>query len=154
MANVFSKSNHQQILHYLKGINLGDKCDNGRTVLANLMHDVTNGDRIVRQKLDECITETTKDENDPEHSIVVDLNPLRSSHKSNNSMTDKGGQSTISSSVVRDLIDFRHTAANNLLCHPVIETYMNFRWFTMRHFFFINSVLFLLTFAQSPIASG
>ena len=111
------------------------------------MHDVTNGDRIVRQKLDECITETTEDENDPGYSIVVDLNPLRSQHKCN---SNQSTATTISSSVVRDLIDLRHTAANFLLCHPVIETYMNFRWFTMRHFFFINFVLyamFLLTYS-------
>ena len=54
----------------------GTKCDNGHTVLYNVMHDVTNGDAIVDRMLNDCVTETRSDRNDPDYAVVVDLDLL------------------------------------------------------------------------------
>ena len=40
----------------MQGTHLGSKCDNGHTVLYNIMTDVTNGDKIVDQMLNQCVT--------------------------------------------------------------------------------------------------
>ena len=41
---------------FLQGTHLGSKCDNGHTVLYNIMTDVTNGDKIVDKMLNQCVT--------------------------------------------------------------------------------------------------
>ena len=43
-------------LFFLQGTHLGSKCDNGHTVLYNIMTDVTNGDKIVDKMLNQCVT--------------------------------------------------------------------------------------------------
>ena len=42
-----------------------------RTVFHSLLKNATNGHQILIQKLDECVTRTAEDENDPESAIQV-----------------------------------------------------------------------------------
>merc|ERR1712165_475991 len=78
MAEFFkTHHNHQEILSYLQGTHLGSKCDNGNTVLYNIMTDVTNGDKIVDQMLNQCVTTSQTDENHPDYALVIDLDKLR-----------------------------------------------------------------------------
>merc|ERR1712038_1499616 len=159
MAEFFkTHHNHQEILSYLQGTHLGSKCDNGHTVLYNIMTDVTNGDKIVDQMLNQCVTTSQTDENHPDYALVIDLDKLRghgaSLAGSNNSASIKSNESSSkkASTVLKDLLRFKdEPAANKLLCHPVVTTIIDIRWFKLRHFFLLNFLVyaaFLVTYCM------
>ena len=77
-----------------------------RTILNCILENATNGDDVIRKKLDECVSESVGrrginnpellDENAPDYAINVDLNLL---------MDGKGGENQIG--ILKDMLDFR-----------------------------------------------
>jgi hypothetical protein len=51
-----------------------------------ILENATNGDTIIKRKLDECVSDTGPDWNDPDYAITVDLNLM---------MDGKGGENQI-----------------------------------------------------------
>ena len=90
------------------------------------MTDVTNGDQVVESMLNDCVTATTHlDPNDPNYRILVDLAPLASSGRG---LNEAAPTKALGTAVLRDLISFKkESAANKLLCHPVIATLIDVR---------------------------
>ena len=113
------------------------------------MTDVTNGDQIVESLLSDCVTETPGlNKNDPNQRILVDLEPLGSSGGRNCINSDQQQSAPakeVGTAVLRDLISFKkESAANKLLCHPVIATLIDVRWKKLRNFFLVNFLLYTL----------
>ncbi len=116
-----------------------------RTVLNCILENATNGDDLIRRKLDSCVADSRKgsaskgtyalDENDPDYAITVDLNLL---------MDGNGGENQIG--ILKDMLDFKQDslAARELLFHPVMETYLELKWKKVRRFFFFNFATYLL----------
>ena len=58
---------------------------NAKTVFCSILENATNGDAIIRRKLDECVTDSSSavagvvkaDENDPNYSLIGDFNVLK-----------------------------------------------------------------------------
>ena len=59
---------------------------NQKTVLCSLLENATNGDAVVKRKLDECVSDTSDaagagliraDDNDPDYALIVDFNVLK-----------------------------------------------------------------------------
>ena len=58
---------------------------NQKTVFCSILENATNGDAVIRRKLDECVTDSSNavagivkaDENDPNYSLIVDFNVLK-----------------------------------------------------------------------------
>lgn len=71
----------------------------------------TNGDQLVRAKLDECVTETCDSDDDPQQALEVSFRHLFGT-------SDEINQTVF----LKDLLKFRHENALELLKHPVIET--------------------------------
>ena len=46
--------------------------------------------------------------------------------------------------VIKDLIDFKTKSTRALLSHPVIESFINFRWTKWKKYFMVNFVVYLL----------
>lgn len=59
-------------------ITTGETSDtnNQRTVFYTILQNAVNGDKILLKKLDDCVTTTKDDENDPDNAIEVNLTPL------------------------------------------------------------------------------
>ena len=63
---------------------------NQKTVLCSLLENATNGDAVVKRKLDECVSDTSDaagagliraDDNDPDYALIVDFNVLKVSRQ-------------------------------------------------------------------------
>jgi len=151
MAQFFATNDHRTIRAGLQrkewslGHQVVQNSGNQRSVLHNLMTNAKNGDKIVEEMLDDCVKTTHDDKNHPDYLLQVDLNQLKT-------RTTEGGNGNVGVGigVIKDLIDCRNAAANKLMSHPVIETYMDIKWKTMKHIFLGNFVIytiFLLVFS-------
>ena len=63
---------------------------------------------------------------------------------------DGGGGEKGEISVLKDMLDFKETAAREVLFHPVMKTYLDLKWRTVKRYFFFNFacyVIFLLTYS-------
>jgi len=91
---------------------------------------VTNGDKIVLDKLDTCVSTTGDDQNQEDWAVVFD-----------HSCLVKG----CNVSVIKDLLDLPERISGKVLSHPVIRTFIESRWQKTR-FTFVFSFLLYLSF--------
>jgi len=135
---------HSKILERLKSMQLGDLTKspadgNDRTVFYSLLSNATNGDGVLKQKLDQCVSMTRPDENDPECAIEVNLTPLLEGN--NDNQVD----------IIKDMLDFKETNAREILLHPVIQTFLDVKWKKIRVVFFLtfaSYILFLMAYSS------
>ncbi len=132
---------HKDILKRLKSIQLGARTRNPndpkeRTVFYALMENATNGDQVLLRRLDECIGATKDDENDPTCAIEVTLTPLLEG--SNGYQVD----------IIKDLLDFKDSAAKELLLHPVIQTFLEIKWRKIKKVFFVHFLFYVFFLAS------
>ena len=102
------------------------------------MKNTINGDKIVSQKLDECVTTNNLDSSDPDYKLQIDFSRL------------VGQEGSMNSDILRDILCIKHDAAEKLLLHPVLETFVNLKWKKTKKFFFLNFLIyfmFLLSFS-------
>ena len=102
-----------------------------RSLLYNLLTLVTNGDKIVLEKLDSCITSSTEDSDDDDFSIRVD-------HKF---LVDEDPRNL---TLVKDLLNLPRKLTSNILTHPAITTFIEKRWARTRPMFILSFVLYLI----------
>ena len=60
-----------------------------------------------------------------------------------------GGENEIS--VLKDMLDFKSTAAREVLFHPVMKTYLDLKWRRVKRYFFFNFscyVIFLIAYSM------
>ena len=79
------------------------------SLLHQLLTSITNGDKIVGDKLDSCITASADDVDDDEYGIIVD-------HKF---LVDEDPRSMI---LIKDLLNLPKKISTKVLSHPVIKT--------------------------------
>jgi len=103
----------------------------GRSLLYNLLTLVTNGDKIVLEKLDSCITTSTEDTDDDDFAIRVD-------HKF---LVDEDPRNL---TLVKDLLNLPRKLTSNILTHPAITTFIERRWARTRPMFILSFVLYLI----------
>ena len=92
---------------------------------------ITNGDKVVVDKLDSCISASSEDIDDDEYGIIVD-------HKY---LVDEDPRSMV---VIKDLLHLPHEIATKVLSHPVITTFIKKRWLRTRWTFLISFTLYLI----------
>ena len=102
-----------------------------RSLLYNLLTLVTNGDKIVLEKLDSCITSSSEDSDDDDFAIRVD-------HKF---LVDEDPRNL---TLVKDLLNLPRKLTSNVLTHPAITTFIERRWARTRPIFILSFVLYLI----------
>ena len=102
-----------------------------RSLLYKLLTLVTNGDKIVLEKLDSCITTSTEDTDDDDFAIRVD-------HKF---LVDEDPRNL---TLVKDLLNLPRKLTSNILTHPAITTFIERRWARTRPMFILSFVLYLV----------
>ena len=102
-----------------------------RSLLYKLLTLVTNGDKIVLEKLDSCITTSTEDTDDDDFAIRVD-------HKF---LVDEDPRNL---TLVKDLLNLPRKLTSNILTHPAITTFIEQRWARTRPMFILSFVLYLI----------
>jgi len=103
----------------------------GRSLLYKLLTLVTNGDKIVLDKLDSCVTTTIDDEDDNDFAVRID-------HKY---LVDEDPRNL---TLVKDLLSLPRKLTSNILCHPVISTFVEKRWERTKNMFLLSFVLYLI----------
>jgi hypothetical protein len=56
--------------------------------------------------------------------------------------------------MLEDLLEFRDTAAKNLLTHPVMETFLEVKWRKVQRLFFFSFLLYFLFVLSYSIFLG
>merc|ERR1711892_260527 len=102
----------------------------GRSLLHKLLTTVTNGDKIVVDKLDSCISASGEDVDDDGYGIIVD-------HKC---LVDEDTRSMVA---IKDLLHLPNKITTKVLSHPVIMTFIEKRWLRTRWTFLISFALYL-----------
>ena len=102
-----------------------------RSLLYNLLTLVTNGDKIVIEKLDSSITSFSQDSDDDDFAIPVD-------HKF---LVDEDPRNL---TLVKDLLNLPRTLTSNVLTHPAITIFIERRWARTRPIFILSFVLYLI----------
>ena len=142
LGDLLKISSHQEIIQGLQDrqLQLGDLCQNGKsskivTVYRAILTEATNGNQLVKQLLDQSVTQGGKNQdfNHPESHLKIDLGIFLS--KKNERRANL---------VVKDLINFRSKTSKALLTHPVIESFIDLRWKKWKRYFLINFVLYSL----------
>ena len=67
------------------------------------------------QKLDDCVTTNHLDSSGPDYKLQIDFSRL------------VGQEGSMNSDILRDILSIKHDAAEKLLLHPVLETFVNLR---------------------------
>ena len=101
-----------------------------RSLLHKLLTTITNGDRIVLNKLDSCITTVGDDTDDENFALSVDHGLLVDEDPTNMVLT-------------KDLLYLPKKLTRKVLCHPVITTFIEKRWTQTRWTFLIMFSLYL-----------
>ena len=104
----------------------------------HILKKTPNGDRIVAKKLDECVTANKLDTTDPDYKLQIDFSCL------------SGQEGSTNSDMIKDILSIRHIAAEKLLLHPVLTTFIDIKWKNTKKYFFLNFliyIIFLLTFS-------
>lgn len=126
---------HSEIYKSLENVEIGQICPCSQpkkkhTILATLMANATNFGKIIRNQLDECVTVSdnmAEDENDPGYGARIDFGPIFR-HK-------KG--------LIKDILSHGHKRAQEVLNHPVIETFLYIQNKSKRNFVFKGLLLLL-----------
>jgi len=104
----------------------------GRSLLYKTLSNITNGDKLVLDKLDSCISTTGENPDDEDWAVTV-------SHRC---LVDEDPRSM---TVVNDLLHLpSNKIATKVLRHPVIKTFIERRWKRTRSIFLISFFLYLL----------
>ena len=67
---------------------MGSTSKRGRTVFHSILNNSTNGDKILMKKLDDCVSTTHDDENNPDYQIKINLQPLLQGQGKDGNQTD------------------------------------------------------------------
>ena len=103
----------------------------GRSLLYKTLSSITNGDKLVLEKLDSCVSTTSEDPDDEDWAVTV-------SHRC---LVDEDARSM---TVVNDLLQLPNKIATTVLRHPVIKTFIERRWKRTRSIFLVSFFLYLL----------
>lgn len=131
--NVVSGSKRKQIVSTVmeSGVSLGMvDPTTGRSLLYKLLTLVTNGDKIVLEKLDSSVTVTSENEDDDDFAVQID-------HKY---LVDEDPRNLI---LIKDLLNLPRKLTSNILSHPVVETFIQRRWNRTKNMFLLSFVLYL-----------
>ena len=102
-----------------------------RSLLHVLLTSLTNGDKIVLDKLDSCVTATREDLDDHEFAIIVDHNCLVDNNPKNMAL-------------IKDLLYLPKSISTKVLSHPVITTFIEKKWLQTRWSYMISFTIYLL----------
>ena len=102
-----------------------------RSLLHVLLTSLTNGDKVVLDKLDSCVTATKEDVDDSEFAIVVDHNCL----------VNNNPKSMV---LIKDLLYLPKGISTKVLGHPVITTFIEKKWLQTRWSYMISFTIYLL----------
>eukprot|EP00095_Tigriopus_kingsejongensis_P006662 maker-scaffold363_size195477-snap-gene-0.50 protein:Tk06662 transcript:maker-scaffold363_size195477-snap-gene-0.50-mRNA-1 annotation:"transient receptor potential channel pyrexia-like" len=138
--NILKNNNHGQIISKLKNTSLGAKIpglgqdkDKSHTLFYTVLKKATNGDKILLEVLDNTVSATADDENDPDYALQVEFGPL---------LAGSGDANQID--VVKDLLEFKNSPAKEVLKHPVLETFLDLKWRKIKKFVMVNFALYLI----------
>ena len=84
------------------------------------------------KKLDDCVSANKFDNTDPDYRLQIDFSRLT------------GQEGSINSDVIRDILSIKHDAAEKLLLHPVMETFIDLKWKSTKKYFFLNFIIYLV----------
>ena len=99
--------------------------------MYKLLTAVTNGDKVVIEKLDSCVSSTCEDVDDEDFAITVD-------HKC---LVDEDSRSLI---LVKDLLNLPRKRASSILSHPLLSTFIDKHWLRTRWLFLLSFLLYFI----------
>ena len=100
------------------------------SLMKKLLTEVTNGDKIVLEKLDSSVTITSNDVDDEDFAILVDHQCLADADLRNLHL-------------LTDLMSLPRKKTCSIMSHPVISTFIEEKWIKTRKFFLLFLVLYL-----------
>jgi len=103
----------------------------GRSLLYKLLTSVTNGDKVVIEKLDSGVSSSCEDVDDEDFAVTVD-------HKC---LVDEDPRSLI---LVRDLLNLPRKRASSILSHPLLTTFIDKHWLRTRWLFLLSFSLYFI----------
>merc|ERR1711953_1051722 len=103
----------------------------GRSLLYKLLTAVTNGDKVVIEKLDSGVSSTCEDVDDEDFAITVD-------HKC---LVDEDTRSLI---LVKDLLNLPRKRTSSILSHPLLTTFIDKHWMRTRWLFLLSFSLYFI----------
>jgi len=104
----------------------------GRSLMYCLLNKVCNGDKLVKAKLDSCLSTTNQDPDSEEFSVLVDHSKLVLEEDRSNLV------------VIEDLLQLPRRNCRRVLHHPVILTYIQNKWKKTRWTFLVSFLLYLM----------
>jgi len=131
--NIVSGSKRKHIVNTVmeSGVSLGMvDPTTGRSLLYKLLTLVTNGDKIVLEKLDAGVTATSENDDDDDFAVQID-------HKC---LVDEDPRNLI---LIKDLLNLPRKLTSNILSHPVVSTFIQRRWDRTKNMFLLSFVLYL-----------
>jgi len=96
-----------------------------------LLTAVTNGDKVVIEKLDSCVSSSCEDVDDEDFAITVD-------HKC---LVDEDPRSLI---LVKDLLNLPRKRTGSILSHPLLTTFIDKNWLRTRWLFLLSFTLYFI----------
>ena len=149
--SVFKVGNREQIRKKILDprVSLALKCPEfGVSLASKLLTQVTNGDKIVLEKLDQCLFPLHTDPNDKDYGVGIDYRYL----------VDDDSRNFF---LLKDILEVNRDATVEIMDHPVITTFITRRWpkglfYTMASVYlvFVLCFTFYLLFTFSPHGSG
>ena len=115
----------------------GDSVDK-HTLIYHLLQNTVDGDKLVSNVLDGYITNNPYNDTNQQQKPSLEIQFYRLESGSNKC------------DVVKDILRIKHTAANNILLHPVIEAYIDQKWIGVKRYVsahFCIYLAFLLTYS-------
>ena len=82
--------------------------------------------------LDKCVSANKLDNTDPDYKLNIDFSRLT------------GQEGSVNSDILKDLLSLKHEAAEKLLLHPVLETFVDLKWRSTKKYFFLNFLIYLV----------
>lgn len=123
-----------QCIHLLlrAGANPGIKTNSGFSA-TKLILQLPNGTQILKKRLDEFITSNRIDPNEADCRIYLDYSIFLRHPK------------YLQMGMVKDILsDKKESHADNLLRHPLIESFLGLKWRKIRYLFFINVFIYMI----------
>ena len=97
-------------------VSLALKCpEDGESLISKLLTKVTNGDKIVLEKLDACIRKTHDDPDNKDYGVAIDYRYL----------VDDDSRNIC---ILRDILEVQRSATIDIMDHPVVTTFISRRW--------------------------
>ena len=115
---VFKDGNREKIREKIMdpNLSLALRCPEFNVSVAwKLLHDVTNGDKIVLEKLDHCLKTTHDDPNNKDYGVSIDYRYLLDDDSRNFCL-------------LKDILESKRDATIDIMDHPVITTFIRRRW--------------------------